>query len=283
MGGLGAMMETVRQEFALPLREASDVTRRTRRSTRGPARESRAQLYARLGDNEAYHGHLAREAMGGEDLRHEWGDTRRESDTAVCGVTTEEDATESPSDAEIQAAQCCVDDRGVVLRRTREGTRKSSKRTHESDDKFNARRATEMMARLGMSLTSYNEAVVSGAIKGVKPLAEGDELASLQNMLAGSKQASRVRNAKRLKQKVRIEQEPFSMVSVDGYEGAASCAEDSESRHQYVLRFICGSCGYQKSFSCLTKNAFVDAFRMYLAWVRAIAPSIAGCRRVTLL
>ena len=64
------------------------------------------------------------------------------------------------------------------------------------------------------------------------------------------------------------------MVSVDGYEGAASCAEDSESRHQYVLRFICGSCGYQKSFSCLTKNAFVDAFRMYLAWVRDIAPIV---------
>ena len=201
VGEQGTMMETVRQEFALPLREASDVTRRTRRSTRGPARESRAQLYARLGDNEAYHGHLAREAMGGEDLRHEWGDTRRESDTAVCGVTTEEDATESPSDAEIQAAQCCVDDRGVVLRRTREGTRKSAKRTQESDDKFNARRATEMMARLGMSLTSYNEAVVSGAIKGVKPLAEGDELASLQKILAGSKQASRIRNAKRLKRR----------------------------------------------------------------------------------
>ena len=124
---------------------------------------------------------------------------------------------------------------------------------------------------------------MSGAIKGVKPLAEGDELASLQKMLAGSKQASRIRNAKRLKQKVRVEQEPFSMVFVDGYEGAAGCAEDSESRHQYVLRFVCGSCGYQKSFSCLTKNAFVDAFRMYLAWVRAIAPSIAGCRRVTLL
>ena len=58
-----------------------------------------------------------------------------------------------------------------------------------------------MMTRLGMSLTSYNEAVVSGAIKGVKPLAEGDELASLQKMLAGSKQASRIRNAKRLKRR----------------------------------------------------------------------------------
>ena len=64
------------------------------------------------------------------------------------------------------------------------------------------------------------------------------------------------------------------MVFVDGYEGAAGCAEDSESRHQYVLRFVCGSCGYQKSFSCLTKNAFVDAFRMYLAWVRAVAPIV---------
>ena len=64
------------------------------------------------------------------------------------------------------------------------------------------------------------------------------------------------------------------MVFVDGYEGAAGCAEDSESRHQYVLRFVCGSCGYQKRFSCLTKNAFVDAFRMYLAWVRAVAPIV---------
>ena len=204
MGGLGAMMETVRQEFALPLREAPDAIHR---STHGPPRESRAQLYARLGGNEAYHEHLECEAMGDEDLRHEWGATRRESDTAVGGVMTEEDTTESPSDAKIQVAQYCVDDGGALLRRTREGTRKSAKRTQEPDDKFNARRAIaiEMIARLGMSLTSYNEAVVSGAIKGVKPLAEGGELASLQTMLAGSKQASRIRNAKRLKQKVRIE------------------------------------------------------------------------------
>jgi hypothetical protein len=271
VGELGTMLETVRQEFALPLREAPDAIHR---STHGPPRESRAQLYARLGGNEAYHEHLECEAMGDEDLRHEWGATRRESDTAVGGVMTEEDTTESPSDAKIQVAQYCVDDGGALLRRTREGTRKSAKRTQESDDKFNARRATEMMARLGMSLTSYNEAVVSGDIKGVKPLAEGDELASLQKMLAGSKQASRIRNAKRLKQKVRIEQGPFSMVFVDWYEGAAGCAEDSESRHQYVLRFVCGSCGYQKSKPCLTKNAFVDAFRMYLAWVRAIAPIV---------
>ena len=148
MGELGVMMETVRQEFALPLRETPDVARRTRQSTRGPPRESRAQLYARLGSNEAYHEHLEREAMGNEDLRHEWGDTRSESDTAVGGVATEEDTTESPSDAKIQAARYCVDDGGSVLRRTREGTRKSSKRTKESDDKFNARQATEMMARL---------------------------------------------------------------------------------------------------------------------------------------
>jgi hypothetical protein len=202
VGEQGTMMETVRQEFALPLRKAPDIIRR---STRGPPRESRAQLYARLGGNEAYHEHIEREAMGDKDLRHEWGDTRRKSDRAVGGVTTEEDTNESPSDAKIQAAQYCVDDGGAVLRRTREGTRKSAKRTQESDDKFNARRAIEMIARLGMSLTSYNEAVVSGAIKGVKPLAEGGELASLQTMLAGSKQASRIRNAKRLKQKVRIE------------------------------------------------------------------------------
>ena len=242
------MMEAVRQEFALPLRETPDIARRTRQSTRGPPRESRAQLYARLGSNEAYHEYLEREAMDNEDLRHEWGDTRSESDTAVGGVATEEDTTESPSDAMVQAARYCIDDGGAALRRTREGTRKSSKRTKESDDNFNARQATEMMGRLGMSLTSYNEAVVSGAIKGVKPLAEGGELASLQKMLAGSKQASRIRNAKRLKQKIRVEQEPFSMVFVDGYEGAAGCAEDSESRHQYVLRFVCGSCGYQKTF-----------------------------------
>jgi hypothetical protein len=277
------MMETVRQEFALPLRETPDVTRRVRQSTRGPARESRAQLYARWGDNEAYHEHLERETMDNEDLRHEWGGTRSKSDTAVGGVTTEEDTTELLSDAEIQAAQHCVDDWGAVLRRTREGTRKSSKRTQESDDKFNARRATEMMARLGMSLTSYNEAVVSGAIKGVKPLAEGDELASLQNMLAGSKQASRVRNAKRLKRKVRIEQEPFSMVLVNGYESAAGCAEDSESRHQYVLRFRMRQLWVPEKLFMFDQERIVGAFRMYLAWVHAIAPSIAGCRRVTLL
>ena len=65
------MMEAVRQEFALPLRETPDIARRTRQSTRGPPRESRAQLYARLGSNEAYHEHLEREAMGNEDRRHE--------------------------------------------------------------------------------------------------------------------------------------------------------------------------------------------------------------------
>ena len=126
VGEQGTMMETVRQEFALPLRKAPDIIRR---STRGPPRESRAQLYARLGSNEAYHEHLEREAMDNEDLRHEWGDTRSESDTAVGGIATEEDTTESPSDAKVQAARYCVDDGGAVLRRTREGTRKSAKRT----------------------------------------------------------------------------------------------------------------------------------------------------------
>ena len=73
------------------------------------------------------------------------------------------------------------------------------------------------------------------------------------------------------------------MVFVDGYEGAAGCAEDSESRHQYVLRFRMRQLWVPEKLFMFDQERIVGAFRMYLAWVHAIAPSIAGCRRVTLL
>ena len=83
--------------------------------------------------------------------------------------------------------------------------------------------------------------------------------------ITGGTKSPRKRSASTLRKKARVEREPFSIVYCDGFEGAVGGAAESYSRHQYILRFVCGSTGYQKSFSCLTKDRFVDAFRMFQA------------------
>ena len=136
------------------------------------------------------------------------------------------------------------------------------------------------METFGLSETHYNQCVKKGVFEGHHIIDEEDPTRKMEKQITGGTKSPRKRSASTLRKKARVEREPFSIVYCDGFEGAVGGAAESYSRHQYVLRFVCGSTGYQKSFSCLTKDRFVDAFRMFQAWVLAVAPIIEAHRNL---
>ena len=128
-----------------------------------------------------------------------------------------------------------------------------------------AERSRVTMETFGLSETRYNQCVKKGAFEGHHIIDEEDPTRRMEKQITGGTKSPRKRSASTLRKKARVEREPFSIVYCDGFEGAVGGAAESYSRHQYILRFVCGSTGYQKSFSCLTKDRFVDAFRMFQA------------------
>jgi hypothetical protein len=274
---LNAFIVDVREKIVLPVR---------RHSSRVPT-ETKAERFLRLGS-------IAYDAWDKEENRRAAPEVETdEIDSQLSGEerdilhdrgvdeesahVPEEDPKTTPAETDVAGSQYLDTDSlaieeglGVLKRRRR---KRKKKHSADSNDRYQASKAVSMMETMGASLTKYNEAVTRGALKGVVPLASASDIAGMENDMAGSKLAARA-SSKQADKKIRIAQEPFSIVFVDGYEGASGSAEASHSRHQYILRFVCGATGYQKSFSCLQKDAFVDAFRMFLAWVRAVAPII---------
>ena len=170
---------------------------------------------------------------------------------------------------------------GVLLKHTKHGKGGTLKRDPSFLERQAAERSRVTMETSGLSATHYNhQCVKKGAFEGHHIIDEEDPTRRMEKQMTGGTKSPRKRSASTLRKKARVEREPFSIVYCDGFEGAVGGAAESYSRHQYILRFVCGSTGYQKSFSCLTKDRFVDAFRMFQAWVLAVAPIIEAHRNL---
>ena len=169
---------------------------------------------------------------------------------------------------------------GVLLKHTKHGKGGTLKRGPSFLEWQAAERSRVTMETFGLSETHYNQCVKKGAFEGHHIIDEEDPTRKMEKQITGGTKSPRKRSASTLRKKARVEREPFSIVYCDGFEGAVGGAAESYSRHQYILRFVCGSTGYQKSFSCLTKDRFVDAFRMFQLWVLAVAPIIEAHRNL---
>ena len=187
-----------------------------------------------------------------------------ETTPEVCPLTMESEPSVPPS--------------GVLLKYTKSGRGSTMKRDKSFLDRQAAERSRVTMETFGMSTTHYNQCVKDGVFEGHNIVAEEDPVQKMEKQMTGGKKSPRARSASTLQKKARVERELFLIVYCDGFEGAVGGAAESYTRHQYILRFVCGAAGYQKSFSCLTKDRFVDAFKMFQAWVLAMAPIIEAHR-----
>ena len=124
----------------------------------------------------------------------------------------------------------------------------------------------------GLSVTALNDAIARGYFPDAVPLSEEQPERAVFKRLTGAHASPRSSASNQLKAKLRQRILPFHMVAVDACFAAADAQDPRGLR--YILRFVCMSTGKKKSFATRTKDEFVDAFRLYLAWIDSIRPIV---------
>ena len=126
----------------------------------------------------------------------------------------------------------------------------------------------------GLSVTALNDAIARGYFPDAVQLSEEQPERAVLKRLTGAHASPRASAHRQLKAKLRQRILPFHMVAVDAC-FAATDAQDPRGL-RYILRFVCMSTGKRRSFATRTKEEFVDAFRLYLAWIDSIRPIVEG-------
>ena len=152
-------------------------------------------------------------------------------------------------------------------------------KTPEIEIQERAARSQAVMDTMNASRTVLNEMVKRGMVPDGVAIRDADEGRTMDRHVAGGKTASRVTSAGKLSQKQRVPFEPFHLVFCDAYEGMDEVCGHNTG-HRYVIRFVDSATGYKKDYTTRTKDKFVEAFSMFLAWVKCVAPIIEKHRQL---
>ena len=110
-------------------------------------------------------------------------------------------------------------------------------------------------------------------------ISEASQIRAMDREISGAKLVNRPSSTTMTSKKQRVEFEPFHLVYCDAYEDMDKI-NTHNTGHRYVLRFVDHATGYKKDYSTQTKDQFSDAFAMFLAWIRCVAPIIEKHRNL---
>ena len=129
------------------------------------------------------------------------------------------------------------------------------------------------MDPMNVSCSTLNEMIKQNVISDAVAISEGDPMRTMDREVSGAKLLFGPSSTKQTSKKQRVDFEPSHLVYCDDYEGMDEINAHNTG-HRYVLRFVDHATGYKKDYSTQTKDQFSDAFTMFLAWIRCVAPII---------
>ena len=159
------------------------------------------------------------------------------------------------------------------------GLHGSVEHTPETRLRKRVERSQDVMDTMNVSRSTLNEMIKRNVISDAVAISECNPMRSIDREVSGAKLLPRPSSTKQTAKKQRIEFEPFHLVYCDGYEGMDEINAHNTG-HRYVLRFVDHATGYKKDYSTQTKDQFSEAFTMFLAWIRCVAPIIEKHRNL---
>ena len=159
------------------------------------------------------------------------------------------------------------------------GLHGSVEHTPETRLRKRVERSQDVMDTMNVSRSTLNEMIKRNVISDAVAISECDPMRAIDREVSGAKLLPRPSSTKQTSKKQRIEFEPFHLVYCDAYEGMDEINAHNTG-HRYVLRFVDHATGYKKDYSTQTKDQFSEAFTMFLAWIRCVAPIIEKHRNL---
>ena len=152
-------------------------------------------------------------------------------------------------------------------------------RTPDLDLQRRVDRSQEIMDTMNVSRSALNDMIKRNIVHDAVAISEASQIRAMDREISGAKLVNRPSSTTMTSKKQRVEFEPFHLVYCDAYEGMDKI-NTHNTGHRYVLRFVDHATGYKKDYSTQTKDQFSDAFAMFLAWIRCVAPIIEKHRNL---